>query len=198
MASPRDSVPGTDPRGFIAVETLERVARGMSPEEFCATYPVPALVFVAIEEEKLMTEDTTQHDSGKRPTAPGKGGGAMAYNRRVAFLVKRKGNPFPDTIMIGRAPNNDLVVDMPSVSKFHATFENVQESWRLVPLPAVNGTTVNGAQVLQDQKRLLAEGDKVRFGEELEARFMPGESLYRWLTRLEDTNAARHRLGGRK
>ena len=54
---------------------------------------------------------------------------------------------------IGRAPDNDLVLDSPSVSRHHACIR-YDSNWSatLVDLGSSNGTFVNGVPVLQPQK----------------------------------------------
>jgi len=44
----------------------------------------------------------------------------FAAEWRIVAVKKREGNPYPDRFSIGRAPNCDVVVRLPSVSKVHA------------------------------------------------------------------------------
>lgn len=64
-------------------------------------------------------------------------------------LRKAESNPFPDRISIGRAPNCDVVVRDPSVSKLHGHFRHVTlESAWFTDAKSANGTRVDGS-VLQ-------------------------------------------------
>ncbi|WP_020682755.1 FHA domain-containing protein [Marinobacterium rhizophilum] len=65
-------------------------------------------------------------------------------------------------IRIGRAPDNDLVLDDPSVSSHHAELSNQLGQWILTDLQSTNGTCVDGRSVEQAQ---LSDGARVRFGE---------------------------------
>lgn len=65
-------------------------------------------------------------------------------------------------VQIGRDPENDVVVDAPMVSRFHASIERVGKRFRLRDLNSSNGTFVNGEQV--EGETWLAKDDTVRVG----------------------------------
>jgi pSer/pThr/pTyr-binding forkhead associated (FHA) protein len=73
------------------------------------------------------------------------------------------------SISVGRAPDNMIVIDDPSVSSRHAQMELVGETYRLKDLESTNGTKVNGVPVTET---LLRFEDRIRFGA-IEARFEP-------------------------
>lgn len=50
---------------------------------------------------------------------------------------------------IGRAPNNDLVLDHPMVSRYHATIQIQNEEYTIIDLNSSNGTYVNGHRVVR-------------------------------------------------
>ena len=64
-------------------------------------------------------------------------------------------------ITIGRAPENTMQFDDPSVSGRHAQLEQVGEDWRLTDLDSTNGTRVNGELISSVTLRV---GDRIRFG----------------------------------
>jgi hypothetical protein len=72
------------------------------------------------------------------------------------------GNLKSRTLTVGRALGNDLVVNDPEVSRFHARFEQDGDGWRLTDLGSTNGTWVNGNRVRQ---AVIAPGDEITFGE---------------------------------
>jgi pSer/pThr/pTyr-binding forkhead associated (FHA) protein len=74
-----------------------------------------------------------------------------------------------DLITVGRAPDNMIVVDDPSVSGRHAQLELSGETYRLKDLDSTNGTRVNGIPIKETALRF---DDRVRFGG-VEARFEP-------------------------
>src|SRR5207248_8018697 len=74
----------------------------------------------------------------------------------------------------GRAPDNDIVVLDPGVSRHHAELCNVAGGYRIADLGSHNGTFVNGQRATDAP---LAEGDVVGIGP---ARFrLAGQELQR-------------------
>ncbi|HXX40940.1 MAG TPA: FHA domain-containing protein [Chthoniobacterales bacterium] len=74
-----------------------------------------------------------------------------------------------DLITIGRAPDNMIVIDDPSVSSHHAQIDLSGDVYRIKDLGSTNGTRVNGTPVTETQIRF---DDRLRFGG-IEARFEP-------------------------
>jgi pSer/pThr/pTyr-binding forkhead associated (FHA) protein len=72
-----------------------------------------------------------------------------------------------ERITIGRAPDNLLQIDDPSVSQRHAQLLLMHESYQLKDLGSTNGTRVNSVLV---RDTLLRVGDRIRFGK-VEARY---------------------------
>jgi predicted component of type VI protein secretion system len=72
-----------------------------------------------------------------------------------------------ERITIGRAPDNMLQIDDPSVSQRHAQLLLLGESYHLKDLGSTNGTRVNSVLV---RDTLLRVGDRIRFGK-VEARY---------------------------
>lgn len=100
------------------------------------------------------------------------------YSSVAAPLAKRKGNPFPNMINIGRASNCDIVLLLPSVSKIHSYFQpGAEGAWDLVDCRSRNGTFVNGAQLESGGRQRLADGDVLRFGKHLTFRFLEAQTF---------------------
>jgi pSer/pThr/pTyr-binding forkhead associated (FHA) protein len=70
-------------------------------------------------------------------------------------------SPQDQTVRIGRAPDNDLVVPDPSVSGHHAELRTAPDGCQIVDLGSLNGTFVNEHRVTT---ATLREGDLVGFG----------------------------------
>lgn len=66
-----------------------------------------------------------------------------------------------DEITIGRAPENDLVIQDGSISRYHAKIHREADTWRITDLGSKNGTHVNdvGAPVSP-----LSDGDAILLG----------------------------------
>jgi ABC transport system ATP-binding/permease protein len=66
-------------------------------------------------------------------------------------------------VQIGRDTSNDVVLDTPTVSRFHAQIEKVGQRYRLTDLNSANGTFVND-QRIKDKEVWLNTEDVVRIG----------------------------------
>lgn len=64
---------------------------------------------------------------------------------------------------LGRAPDNDIRIDQPEISRFHALITIRDSSLLLSDLGSRNGTYVNGNQVRGTIE--LQEGDRIEFGD---------------------------------
>ncbi len=73
--------------------------------------------------------------------------------------------PTPYPYMIGRAPENQLVVNDPKVSSHHALIQPEGQGYDIVDLGSSNGTFVNEQRLVPNVPRLLYTGDQVRIGD---------------------------------
>ncbi|MBT3336670.1 MAG: FHA domain-containing protein [Anaerolineae bacterium] len=65
-------------------------------------------------------------------------------------------------IQIGRAPDNDVVLNVPQVSQFHAQIEKVGQRYKVKDLDSTNGTFVNDNLIKAET--WLSPNDTVRIG----------------------------------
>jgi len=75
-----------------------------------------------------------------------------------------------ERITLGRAPDNMIQIDDPSVSGRHAQLSLIDDRYQLKDLGSTNGTTVNSETVTDV---FLRAGDRLRFGK-VEAHFESG------------------------
>ena len=68
-----------------------------------------------------------------------------------------------DRYTLGRAPDNDIVVDHPPISRHHAVFERSSEGWTCTDLDSRNGTRLDGNRI---QKIVLKEGMHLKLGKD--------------------------------
>ena len=64
-------------------------------------------------------------------------------------------------IAIGRAADNDVILDDPQVSRHHCQLKLQHGAYGFVDLQSRNGSTVNGQRV---EEIALADGDRIRVG----------------------------------
>ena len=92
------------------------------------------------------------HTSGLKPVRITFTNGALKH---AEFLIRK-----PVTTM-GRALDNDLVVESGEVSRHHARLELEQDGLRIIDLNSTNGTRVNGRSI---RSHLVQPNDEVTFG----------------------------------
>ena len=96
----------------------------------------------------------------------------------VAPVKKKEGSPYPDRISIGRAPNCDIVLRIPVISKVHAhILRGVDGGFRVRDKQAANSTYLNGRLLEGGTSHPLDLGDEVRFGP-IAFEFVDAERLY--------------------
>jgi len=62
---------------------------------------------------------------------------------------------------IGRAPDNSVVLDDPTISAYHAVIQKQNGTFTVRDLNSSNGMKVNGARVIEAK---LTNGDRIKFG----------------------------------
>lgn len=67
-----------------------------------------------------------------------------------------------ETLAVGRADTNDIVLADPTVSKLHAVFVRYASGWSVRDLGSSNGTFVEGEQVIAERR--VGPGDEIRCG----------------------------------
>jgi len=97
---------------------------------------------------------------------------------QVASLPKLDG---PKSLVIGRLPECNVVVEEPSVSKRHAMlrWDDRQACSYLRDLDSLNGTFVNARQI-QGEEVALSDGDAITFGD-TPFLYMRSDSLHQQL-----------------
>lgn len=85
-------------------------------------------------------------------------------------------------VTVGRAANNDIMLDDPTVSRFHAAFQQEQRTgvWHLQDAESQNGTFVDEARVDARIPAPLANGTRLRFGE-VKVLFLLPEAFRPWV-----------------
>lgn len=67
---------------------------------------------------------------------------------------------------VGRADDNDLVVDKPTVSRHHVVLAEEGDRWFLEDRGSFNGTFLNGSRIQAGAKVPLRHGDRIGLGAE--------------------------------
>jgi hypothetical protein len=113
--------------------------------------------------------------------ADGDGAGPPTFE--LIHVVKAPGNPYPERISLGRAPNCDIVLRDASVSKLHAHLRSRglgRPRLELTDLNSSNGTQVNGRKATPNEPMVLALGDTLQFGT-VQARLADAAQIFDFL-----------------
>jgi pSer/pThr/pTyr-binding forkhead associated (FHA) protein len=98
----------------------------------------------------------------------------------VLPVKKREGsNAFAMMITVGRAANNDMVVEHQKISKFHAYFRNSGAAWSICDADSRNGTIVDGVQVPTGQQGLAIQtGSRIKLAKVIDLEFFEPSALF--------------------
>jgi ABC-type multidrug transport system ATPase subunit len=91
-------------------------------------------------------------------------------------------------LQIGRDPSNDVVLPIPTVSRYHALVERVGQRYRVRDLNSSNGTFVNDRRI--ETEAWLQAGDTIRIGPQ---RFVLGQDQ---LAQIQETSGMRVEILG--
>lgn len=84
---------------------------------------------------------------------------------RPALALRAAGRTYPvpqgRTVSVGRALDNDVILDHPSVSRHHARLSPRSGHWLVEDTDSTHGTYVNGRRI---ESCMLRSGDQLRFG----------------------------------
>ena len=85
---------------------------------------------------------------------------------KVYPLVKSDRNPFKHMLTIGRAANNDIIIDSPAVSKVHAYLAVAADgSHSIADQRSKNGTRVEGRRLFERETLPLVDGARIQLAE---------------------------------
>ncbi len=126
-----------------------------------------------------------------------------AYNAvrdfQVSEVRKRKGNPFPDRVSVGRARNCDVVLRYSYVSKLHAHFittaaggvADPSAEFSLVDQKSHNGSQVNGKTLEPGKPVAVVSGDELVLGS-LRLRLMDASRFTAFIKRESQRPKSRY------
>ncbi len=80
----------------------------------------------------------------------------LMFNKNKINLVAK--------ISIGRASDNDVVIDNKLASRHHAIIQKIKEDFFIKDTESTNGTYLNGKRIPNDKYVKLHKGDKITIG----------------------------------
>ncbi|MFW5878448.1 MAG: FHA domain-containing protein [Myxococcota bacterium] len=135
-------------------------------EAFLEAWPVPVLLHRPegndLEERAFKTGITDPRASRLELEA----GLSTSPDLEVIKVEKRPGGPFKDRISVGRTRTNDIQIEYPKISKFHAYFTTNEDgtSYRITDAGSTNGTFVNGHLLTEGKPVVLPDRAMLGFG----------------------------------
>jgi pSer/pThr/pTyr-binding forkhead associated (FHA) protein len=176
------------------LEDLLPVMRGHDAYWFAKNYPGPYLIRRRTEEEirsgPSRAIGLTCLPGQMRAVDPQNAAEALADLDAEANVLelfqaypisKSNRNVFTNGVTLGRAQNNDVVVPLASISKFHAWIRNEAGVFVVYDARSRFGTFVNGHKAPSEGDRGLAlkTGAELKLGE-VAMSFMDPVSFHRW------------------
>ena len=143
-------------------------------------HTIPVLVWDSASTEQASDELVLQTLAGVPPSHP-------RQSEPLVFEVKKSGNranAFAMGITVGRTEANDISVDEPSVSRFHAWLQPDLRTgeWRLVDAESRNGTWIGPLRLTPNRPERLHAGARIRFGS-VEMQFLPPDALFDFISK---------------
>ena len=96
----------------------------------------------------------------------------MARLQRLSDETGREISVDDAVVTIGRAGDNDVVIDLTEVSRAHARLEREAGTWRLVDLGSTNGTAIDITSLRPWQPHPLEHGSVIDLGGGAQYRFL--------------------------
>jgi hypothetical protein len=186
------------------LEALFAASDSLSEAEFAVHFPGPFLVQtrfpqkpsdfdVSFDTAVGSIQNRNTKDIAMRPVMPGDSQrfSALTPLQTVADLLqyhsifrieKSQRNSFLQGVTIGRTNNNDVVIQEPTVSKFHAWIQlpgPARKDYMLYDADSHYGTLLNYTKLDKSGATLTANA-KIRFGNATLV-FLFGDGLYQWI-----------------
>jgi hypothetical protein len=180
LVNPQGGDEGRDIDGPKRVGDLFEFSRLLEQDGFIRHFPEPCLVQVGGERSSESGVGFRTMSRSVNPVAIDDELG----QRPVYFLRKRAGNAFTMMITVGRALNNDVVIKNGLVSKFHAYFNQCDDTWFVTDADSSNGSYVDGRRLSTGERIEVGNESRISFSEELNYQFLRPGSLFEYLLRV--------------
>lgn len=164
--------------------------RKHSADSFRKRHPEPVLVYtpkaaMTGADKHFVTTQIAAVSEMRR--TQGTEAGKKGMEMRVAMVRKSSRNPFAGQIYVGRAANNDIIIEDPGVSKSHAFLEQKHGVWFVTDMGSANGTHIGGQKIESNSALEVRNGSKIALGT-LELQFFLPEAFHNFVTTILATS----------
>ncbi|MDF1661489.1 MAG: FHA domain-containing protein [Planctomycetota bacterium] len=171
----------SDPN-VISLKDLAIKCQGVSTDQFIAHNPGPFLI-----QQSFITQSGS--DAGFFTAVGTVNSPQQSVDPRdsAVFFVRKKSDAlFTHMITVGRSANNDIVINHPRVSKFHAYFttKESKDDWHITDTGSTNGTYFGDTKLEAKVAHRLNEQD-LSFGEALSFRFIDNHQLFQFIQYIQ-------------
>jgi len=109
---------------------------------------------------------------------------AVSDQKTLFRVAKNAESTLGGGVTIGRVGSNDIAIDDPSVSRFHAYMRQDEDgSWLLIDTGSFHGTFVNERKLAPEERATLTDGAVIRFGGAV-VQFLTPASLFALLEKV--------------
>jgi len=162
----------TEPGPPLTVGDLAADAVATGRKRWLAAHPGPWLVELGLGETTGGFRTLEQSPTASTPTS-------LRLRRDArAWTVRKRTKLFPDRVLIGRAPNNDIVIPDVNVSKLHAYLTLASDACLLADAGSTNGTFVEERRIGAGATVRLAGPAVVRLGRSAVVLFVTSAGLW--------------------
>ena len=166
---------------------ITAAVRKQSREEFLKQYPSPVLLVQTDQLNRERSFKTNTISGATADLARAMATGTVKLNPDVSKyevmpVVKSKNSPWAGRISIGRARNNDIVIEDASVSKMHAHVIDEGPAFKIADASSHNGTVVNGQKLEGTNAVTLKSKDAVVFGA-IVTKLLSAADLYEFVVK---------------
>ena len=161
---------------------------GYSQSDFLSSFVTPFLLVKTSPFGQSSIFSTLAADSMKQAAQTGD---EVDKDRRRGLLFsieKSSRNVFAAMVTVGRAANNDIVFNHPSVSKMHAYFKINGDSVTITDFGSKNGTYVEKERLPVKEPKIINSPTFIRFGK-IEATFFKPRALFAYLEEVLSSEA---------
>jgi pSer/pThr/pTyr-binding forkhead associated (FHA) protein len=173
----------------LRLDKFQQKYARMAKADFVAMFNKPFLVF-DLQGTPLNVKDFDTYASTATATESTKVSDDPETDRitqiMVAPIEKTERGKDPTFITLGRAPENDIVIPHPAISKSHALFRRDPEKggYTIQDAGSSFGTAVGGADLVKGAGLPLKSGEQILFSGYISATILAPQDFYDFMARM--------------